>query len=462
MTNKPNVLLIMTDQHNRRCFGYAGHPDVRTPNFDSLAANGVSFGNAFCQNGICVPSRVSLLTGQYPTTHGVFGSDTMGINDDLLSMAVYLQNFGYETALIGKKHLTGWNTHGFEYERLCYHADAPVRELHYYNYLKKHGLHAHYDDLGDVEKFCSFENEVPEKHSLETWTGDEAIKYLKEQDNSKPFFAEVSFERPHPPFSPSFDCPFSYDPDSLTLPENTKENVGDSPFFFDRNVELKWSGATHGEKELRIALARYYALISSIDQQVGRIIEELKQSGKYENTVIIFTSDHGDYAGEYSRMAKGWNYDAIHNIPMIWHMPDQFKPGKKNEEMVEEIDVFPTICDMLNIHCPKTVQGQSLLPILKGKSMPQRDTVFFEYTMCKTVRTKTHKLSYGFDGKNELGELFDLEKDPYEYVNLFDSSKHQDIRQKLIRKLLNWQIEIQQPCNFLKGQEHYPPTRWFL
>ena len=252
MIKTPNILMIIDDQHHAGCFGYAGHPDVKTPHLDRLAAGGVNFRNAFCQNGICLPSRVSLMTGQYPCATGVYGSDTMGIPASLLSLPTYLQNFGYQTAMIGKKHMPNWPTHGFQYERLCYHCDAPVRELHYYNYLKRHGLHEYYDALGDVEKFTSFDSPIPAEHSMEVWTANEALNYFKEErDPSKPFFAQVSFERPHPPLSPSFDCPFSYDPDSLTLPENSKENIGDSPFSFNRNVELKWSTATHGEAELR-------------------------------------------------------------------------------------------------------------------------------------------------------------------------------------------------------------------
>ncbi len=459
---RPNILLVMDDQHHAGCFGYANHPDVRTPNVDRLAADGVCFRNAFCQNGICVPSRVSLLTGQYPSRHGVYGSDTMGIPDRLLSLATYLQPFGYRTAMIGKKHLPGWSNHGFQHERLCYHADAPLRELHYYNYLKKLGLHEHYDQLGDVKKFCSFEIQIPYEHSMEVWTGNEAIQYLRNRDRSKPFFAEVSFERPHPPLSPSFDSPFQYDPGQLTLPENVRENIGDSPFYFNRNVELLWSAATHGEPVLRQALARYYGLITAIDQQIGRLMDELKKNGDWENTIIVFTADHGDFAGEYSRMAKGFNYDAIHRIPLIWHYPGEFHPSERFEEMVEEIDLFSTVCELLDIPCPKTVQGKSLVPILHGKGMTERDVVFFEYAMCKTVRTREYKLSYGYDGEKEIGELYDLRRDPHEYENQFASPELREVREQLLRKLLNWQFAGQQPENFLPLDEHYPPSRWFL
>ncbi|MFA5688005.1 MAG: sulfatase-like hydrolase/transferase [Kiritimatiellales bacterium] len=458
---KPNILILMNDQHHAGCFEYAGHPDVKTPNIDRLAADGVNFRNAFCQNGISVPSRVSLITGQYPSTHGVFGSDTMGIPASLISLPAYLQNFGYQTAMIGKKHMPNWPTHGFQYERLCYHADAPVRELHYYNYLKKHNLHAHYDELGDVEKFTSFDSPIPNEHSMEVWTANEAINYLRTRDRSKPFIAEVSFERPHPPLSPSHDCPFSYDPDALTLPENRRENIGDSPFYFNRNVELKWSAATHGEQVLRQALARYYSLITLIDQQIGRIVESLKETGDLENTIIIFTADHGDFAGEYSRMAKGWSYDAICRIPMIVHFPQRFAPAERIDELIEQIDIFPTLCDLLDIHVPRAVQGKSLLPVLDGVTAPERDTVFFEYATCKTVRTREYKLNYGFDGEKGIGELFDLRNDPHEYENLFNSPAYRDVRETLIRRLLDWQLEIQQPVNWQPADTNYPSTRWF-
>jgi arylsulfatase A-like enzyme len=283
--SRPNVLFIMTDQHNARCFGYRGHPDVKTPNINRLADEGVRFDEAFVQNGVCVPSRVSYLTGLYPHNHGVFGNDLDPISDDLRSLPSHLQLFGYDTALIGKKHLPGWHTHGFQYEKLCYHADAPLRQMDYYNYLKQHGLHAYYDDLGDVEKFCMKDDTLPVEHSLEKWTADETIEYLNNRDEGDPFFLMTSFERPHPPLTFPEGCPFEYDPGELTLPDNTEEV--ESAFFFNRNVELKWCSSHHGESTLRRALANYYSLISLVDYNIGRIIDCLEENGLRENTIIV-------------------------------------------------------------------------------------------------------------------------------------------------------------------------------
>jgi arylsulfatase A-like enzyme len=460
---KKNVLMIMVDQHHARCFGHMGNPDVKTPNLDRLAAGGVRFDNCFAQHGTCIPSRTSWLTGQYCHTHGVFGSDTDGIPASLLSLPAYLKNFGYGTALIGKKHLPGWPTHGFDYERLCYHADAPFRAHDYYQYLKKHDLHHLYDDLGDVEKFCLSDlPAVPVEHSLEVWTGREATKYLELQNKDKPFFAQVSFERPHPPLTVPQGCPFIYDPAKITLPENQKEKIpGGTPFYFNRNVELKWCTSVSGEETLREALCAYYSLISLIDREIGLIMDKLDELALRENTVVIFCSDHGDYAGEYARMAKGWSYDAILRVPLIWNMPGEIPSGQVKQGLVEQVDFFPTICDLLGITTPRCVQGQSLLPLLKSDADSERDAVFSEYLGVKTVRTRLYKLNYTFDGTDELGELFSLEDDPREYDNLFATEEYADIREKLLRKLLNWHIQTQQPFNSPRNDEHLPPSRWF-
>lgn len=463
MPKLPNILMLIDDQHHAACLGHAGHPDVRTPNLDALAAGGARFTQAFCQNGICVPSRVSWLTGQYCHTHGVYGHDLDPIPDRLLSLPRFLQFYGYQTALIGKKHLPNWATHGWQVERLCYHADAPLRNLHYYQYLKKHNLHHLYDDLGDVEKFCLSEQpHVPLEHSLEVWTGDEALHYLEQvRDPARPFCLQVSFERPHPPLTVPAGTPFSYAPERLTLPLNQQELPLNSTFFFDRNVELKWCASTHGEAVLRQALAAYYTLITLIDQQIGRIINRLEALGCRQNTIIVFCADHGDFAGEYARMAKGWCYDCIHRVPFIWNWPGHLPAGTVHSGLVESIDFFPTLCHLLNLPVPVTVQGHDLSQTLRHGTPAGRDAVFYEFLAVKTIRSESHKLSYGFQNGQETGELFDLHDDPHEYQNRFNDPALAEVREMLLRRLLNWMIETEQPANFSPRNEPLPPSRWF-
>jgi len=462
MSTQPNILMIMTDQHHARCLGHRGHPDVRTPNLDALAASGVRFDECFAQGCVCVPSRTTYLTGQYPHVHGVYGNDMMGFPEGLLSLPAYLRNFGYQTAIVGKKHLPGWKSHGFDYQRLCYPADAPTRDLHYYQYLLSRGLHHLFDDLGDLERFCLPEGEtLPVEHSLEAWTGRETVKYLRQANREQPFFLMCSFERPHEPLSVPDGCPHVYDPDSITLPPNQEEIVSQSPFQFRRNVELKWCTSYHGEATLRQALCNYYSLISLIDEQIGHVLQYLEEAGMRENTIVIFCADHGEFAGEYAKMAKGWNYDAIHRVPFIWSWPGRLQAGAIRTGLVETVDFFPTICDLLELGTPDSVQGQSLLPQVTTEADSTREAVFFEYLGIKSVRTKTHRLSYGFNGECEKGELVDFTRDTYEYENLFDDPGEAAVRESLMRRLLNWWIATQQPTNFANADDGLPPTRWF-
>ncbi|MCM8769187.1 MAG: sulfatase-like hydrolase/transferase [Candidatus Omnitrophica bacterium] len=458
MVKRPNILLIMTDQHHADCLGYTGRRGIKTPHIDKLAAEGVNFTQAYSGHGTCLPSRSCYLTGMYAHAHGIYGNDTDPFPENLLSLGNFLQRYGYQTAIIGKKHLPRWNQAGFQYERLCYHADAPLRQLHYYQYLQNFNLHHWYDYLGDVTKFCLGEEHIPVEHSLENWTADETIKYL-EQVAVEPFFLMASFERPHPPLTLPQNITYVYHPEEIVLPENLEYT--ESSFFFDRNVELLWTLRHYGEKIFRTALAKYYTLITLIDQNIGRIVEYLIRQGLRENTLIIFCADHGDFAGEYGRMAKGYPYDAIIHIPFVWNWPGVFQAGKREDGFAQNIDLFPTICDLLGLPQPESVQGQSLLPALTSTRSTNREAVFFESVCVKSIRTKTHKLNYGFTAEGEIGELFDLTKDPHEYRNVFVNKAYADIRENLLRRLLDWWIETQQPINFSRRDEKFPPTGWF-
>ena len=459
----PNILLIMDDQHHAGCLGHRGHPDVKTPHIDGLASQGVRFDECFCQNGVCTPSRVSYMTGMYCHTHGVYTNESHGIPSSLRSLPHLLQRHGYRTALIGKKHLPEWEYHGFEYERFCCDSDGPPETLHYYKYLEGLDLHGRYGELGDVERFTlSRAPQLSAEHSFEGWTGMEAVRYLETCDSSNPFFLMVGFERPHPPLSVPEDCPVTYGPDRITLPSNDVElPLNQGSFFFRRGGEARWVKSVHGEDALREALCAYYSLISLIDHQVGKIVQALADQGFRDNTIVIFCADHGDFAGEYGKMGKGWNYDAVHRVPFVWNWPGYFPAGQIHQGLVETIDFFPTICSLADIPVPRTVQGVDLADTLKGQRVDTRDAVFYEFVGVKTIRTKQYKLSYAYDGEREIGELFDLASDPHEYNNLFAVADFAPLRETLLRRLLNWIIETAQPPNFQPGYENLPATRWF-
>jgi arylsulfatase A-like enzyme len=211
---------------------------------------------------------------------------------------------------------------------------------------------------------------------------------------------------------------------------------------------------------LRKGLAAYYSLISLIDQQIGRVLEKLEELGLHDNTIVVFCTDHGDFAGEYAKMAKGWCYDCIHRVPFIWRYPGVIKENTAHDGLAETIDMFPTLCNLLDIPTSKTVQGLDLTPALTEGAPTGHDAVFWEFLAVKTVRTKNYKLSYGFQDGKECGELFDLKADPHEYNNLYSDPVMGSIRDRLLRQLLNWSIRTEQPVNFAPANEPLPPSRW--
>jgi len=453
---RPNVLMLMTDQHHAACVGYRGHPDVKTPNLDRLAAGGTHFTNAFVQNGVCVPSRISYLTGQYVHTHGVFDGTTRRSVDHLLSLPAWLGQHGYRTAICGKKHLLDWKTHGFEYERV----NCDPHRNDYGAYLRKHGVPLPSGRGYDSEKFCFSDDPMPAEHTQDTWAANEAIRYIEATaEDGRPFFLQYSSSPPHPPVWLPPGCPITYAPDSLRLPENSEEVT--SAIDFDRNVELKWTVSHHGEAVFRQAMANYYALISLADHNIGRVLDCLMRQGLTENTLVIFCADHGDFAGEYSRMAKGFHFDATHRVPFLWHWPGHLGSGQAKDGLVQAIDMFPTICELLELPIPPTVQGQSLAGVLTSDADSDQQAVFWEFLGCKTIRTRTHKLNYALTDAGPVGELFDLTVDPHTYHSRFDDPACAEAQHELTRRLLDWWIATQQPAAMGIGYEDLPASRYF-
>ena len=477
---RPNILYIMTDRFNERCISAYGHPDVKTPVIDSLIETGVSFRNTFCQNALCQPSRVSIFSGQYPHTHGVENNYVHGGPKSEMSPLPRLlrDTAGYRTGAVGKIHLGTWPSQtGFDRIESCCdttigEAGDDSGECAYYRYLREKGFyeefrktalespqevlnHMHYGDL-----------DIPAEHSLEAWTVDQTIDFMDEPDEA-PFFAWCSFLRPHNPHMPPPDAPVKYDPDSLTLPEDHALYVESKPGYQTRpGLETLWNSAAIGEKHLRNALAGYYGNISWIDHEIGRMLDHLRDTGKLENTIVIFSADHGCFAGNYGQIGvNGMTYDHLYRIPYIWNCPAHF-PKSRFYDLVESIDLYPTLCDMLGLDIPPSVQGISHAHALYRTQFPEhfsgREDVFFERSTVKTIRTRTHKLSYCFNGESRSGELYDLVEDPDELRNRFDEPSMAHIQKDLMERLVNRMIATTQPSIVSNVSSEYisPKMRW--
>lgn len=458
---KPNVLWLMSDQHNANCLGAAGHPDARTPHLDALAAEGVRFTQAFCNNPVCGPSRASLLTGQYPHTHGITGNDIADLYAPAdANVAQHFRIHGWQTALIGKAHLPRrWLESGFEYLRLSDLCDARSGDplsCHYFAHLVKHGLGDRYDH-GTLfpphpgAGMRAFTSAIPFAHSLEKWTGDEALAFLEShRDPARPFFLKVSFQRPHDPYSPSPESVALYDAETLTLPDSAAD-------FFDRRFEGKprfqreyIGGEVEGypyrprdRADLRRQLAHHFALLTVIDEQIGRVVARLQETGEWENTLVCYLADHGDFAGEHGLALKNLGiYESVHRIPLLVRWPGGGPRGTTAGGIVESVDLFPTLCAAAGLPVPASVEGHDLRPVADGAAGGLGHTVCewdFATAAQRTVfavRTPEHRLVYYLADPDD-GELYDRRTDPGELHNLYRDPAHRDVREQLTRLILN-------------------------
>lgn len=438
----------MADQHNANCMGIAGHPNVKTPVLDSLAQGGVRFQNAFCNNPICAPSRLSFVTGQYPHTHGFLGNDNFShesTNPDAIG-AVFRRRC-YETALIGKSHMIQrWDDEAFEHIRYCDLCDGdrndPLKH-HYFRYLVENGLGDLYE-YGNLPPEHQHSREgyaidrLPYEHSLERWTGNETISFIENRDESRPFFIQMSFQRPHPPYTPSAQHAAMYPPEEMVLPENAADafehNFDSKPEFIRRAMLNR----RRDPESLKKIMAHYFALITAIDSEIGRVVEKLRQKGELDNTIIIYTADHGDFGGEHGLSSKNIGiYESIHKIPFIIKYPG-CPEGMVRHEIIESIDLYPTLCQLADLPTPDSVEGESIIPIIKGEAGGKEQAIAewdFPHPQERVNAIRTEKHGMVYYGRKNGGELYDREKDPGEICNVWDSPEYQGVRIELMERL---------------------------
>lgn len=350
---RPNILFIMTDQHRFDCLGCHGHPVVKTPNIDGLAARGVDFQSCYAQSALCMPSRLSFFTGQYLHTHGIQSNSRDPDTSRLTLLPALLRDQGYQTGMVGKGHAGNNRKIGFEQVRLCGGAHTG-EETAYPAYLRSHGFEGRWTDDRAVKAYDAYTGSIPYQHSLEAWTGDEALAFLAARDRAKPFFLWTSFERPHPPAVVPSDNPFPYDPATIPLPTHD-ERWYTGPHTKRPGCENMWNVFHTGEPALRQALANYYSLISMIDDQVGRIVRALEEAGDLERTIIVFTADHGEFGGEFGQFGKNVStFDVLYHIPMIVSWKGVSGP-ERLYELTESIDLMPTLLDLAGLATPRSV-----------------------------------------------------------------------------------------------------------
>ncbi|SHJ06062.1 sulfatase family protein [Pseudozobellia thermophila] len=412
---RPNVLVVLTDQWRAQATGYAGDPNISTPHLDRLAAESVNFKNAVSGMPVCSPFRASLLTGQRPLTHGVFMNDVQ-LDTNAVTLAKVFNKAGYDTGYIGKWHLDG---HG----RL--QNVAPGKRRQGFQFWKGNECTHNYNHS------VYYDNDDPER---KIWEGydtfgqtDAAIEYISERKPSKnPFMIILSYGTPHAPYH---TAPEEYrrrfDPEKIQL----RDNVPDS---------LK--------ARARKDLAGYYAHIAAIDDMIGKIIANLKESGQYENTLILFTSDHGDLLGSHGAYKKQQPYEEAARVPMLFRIPESLKiaPGERNALMNSE-DLMPTLLGLCDIAIPNTVEGINYRPYMEGKEEIGDATLLtcvqpfgqwnkVQHGGREYRALKTRQYTYARDLEGPW-LLFDNQKDPYQLNNLVGNEAYADLQEELDRQL---------------------------
>ena len=474
MKVRPNILWVCTDQQRFDTIGALGNPHVSTPNIDRLVRSGVAFERAYCQSPICTPSRVSFLTGMYASAVHVNtnGVEAMPVGHPPL-VTKLLANAGYDCGLIGKLHLSSaWGRievrtdDGYRYWEYS-HAprdDWPIGHG-YADWVRSKG-----EILGELIKDP---NGVPAELHQSTWCAEKTMKFIA-QERSGPWAASVNMYYPHPYFNPPKSYRDQFDPSSMPPPlfresdlhqQRVLANVdfqslGRSPEALDIEAPVlekplgvdEWpEGSIAIKRDAQTLKAAYYAMIKLVDDQVGRIIDFLEDTGQRENTLVVFTSDHGEMLGDHGLIQKGCRfYEGLVRVPLIFSWPGRIREDVRSSALVELTDKAPTFLDVAGLGIPERMHGRSLMPILTGAADPNyhRESVRCEYydaigadpnfhqapdhshaTMFRDERYK-FVLYHG----HGLGELYDLQEDPDEFENLWDDFDVQALKLDLMQR----------------------------
>ena len=442
---QPNIILIMTDQLRWDCLGYAGHPDVKTPYLDTLASKGVVFDHAYSACPSCIAARAALHTGMEQSHHGRVGYEDNIPWNYAHTMAGELSKAGYYTQCVGKMHVHPLRNYlGFDnvdlhdgYLHSARYGSVPYRESQfvaddYFYWLKQElGVTADVTDTGiDCNSYLARPWMHDEKYHPTNWVTERSLDFLRRRDPRKPFFLMASYLRPHPPF----DAPQYYF-------DLYKDKELRAPFVgsWETDEYLKRDGRIFDSKtgpvdpELaRQAQIGYYACITHLDHQIGRLIMALIEQELYDDSIIIFTSDHGEELCDHHMFRKSRPYEGSCHIPLLISAGKNVLPEIKSSSVCHDVaelrDIMPTLLEIAGTEIPASVDGHSLLPLAKDPSSTARTWLHGEHSYGEFsnhwIVTETDKYIW----YSETGEeqYFCLKEDPHELINRIGDAGCQD------------------------------------
>jgi len=424
--DRPNVVLLLSDDHNHRALGCSGNAAIRTPHLDRLAAEGVYFQRCFTPNPICTPSRACLYTGQDSWSNGVTFNGK-AIREDSPLLPKLLAASGYETCFIGKWHNDGlpW-TRGYTTGGRCWIG----------------GEFDHFRiELTPFGKTLA--DRKPAGVYSSTAFTDDAVDYL-EREHERPFLMVLAYTVGHDVFRAPPGYEGRYQADEVPLPPNFLPKPPFEQFFPGIRDETVLP-FPRTEASVREATAEYYAMIEHMDEQIGRILATLKGKGLERNTLVIFGSAKGLSLGSHGIIGKQTMYEEGLRTSLIVRHPTLKPKEHISTALVSNVDLLPTICEAAGVAIPEAVEGRSLLGLYDGSSDERRERLFFSYhdpnrnTVTRAIRTERHKfVQHLVTGERQL---FDLERDPYELENLVGLPEAAEIEAALERELMRWRKE---------------------
>jgi len=481
---KPNILFIMTDQESVSLSGCYGNPLIKTPARDSIAANGVRFDNHYVASFPCTPSRATMITGLYAHNHGLVTNGIV-LDQKIETLGSQLRKGGYDTTWIGKSHMGGWfephdeetcpyhelstPDEGYEWKKHPGGAGGEDYQLNgfdtwisgwtdYRNYLQTTDLpddvkgdrwvggHAVMETAPDSEHAYS---RLTEEHHMANWMSSEAVKAIEQsRESDKPFCMVLSFYAPHHPIAPPKPYDTMYSPDDMVLPESYRNatNARNLPGVNPENNHDNYIAVNWSEDQAKAYLARYYGYVTYTDDQIARVLDALKASGQYDNTIIVFSSDHGDMLCEQGMVYKHCfnGYDTLMKVPLTVQWLDGIKAGQVHEGLTSHIDLLPTLLELAGVEQTVEMDGRSMAGVLTGKSETAREEIFIDVmNQGYVVRRGQWKfvLNVAYTGGKQIrkiDELYDMANDPGEVNNLAGEPGQAERVARMKQSILGW------------------------
>ena len=499
-----NVLFITTDQQHYMAMGYR-NPEVNTPNLDRLVEQGMTFHRAYTPNPTCTPTRASWLTGQYPSQHGAYSLGTK-LLEDRTTLGEYLRPHGVKSALVGKAHfhplfgtdefpslesypllhdLEYWDAHrsrlfGFDRVELARnHTDESHAGQHYALWMRERGLSNWRDyflpNKGDQRvagdplvdsphqpRRSGQAWDIPEEYHYNAWIAERTNAFMCEYaERGERFFLWASFFDPHPQYMVPEPYASMYDPAKVTVPEHIQGEFDDKPPYFRKALEehpdfsdLSEPGgnAVHGagshlrsREEKAQNIATMYGMMTMLDTYIGKILDHLDELRLSEETVVCFTTDHGDFLGQHGLVKKAiHHYEDLIRVPLVVRRPGVVPAAVTSDALISTLDMIPTFFTLMDLPVPRAMTGVDHTPVLTGSQERIRAHVIVENkhqptTMnMRTLVTDRYKLTVHFN--QPYGELYDLQEDPGEIVNLWEDPQAAAIKSQLLLRFVHGEM----------------------